>query len=138
VLPAQAMKYQEIREQEHKDINALYINMGVFWAFSNSQFDENKTPLLPGEKYVSIGAGGYMPKHNVEALLQGSKDIHARAKQQIKDNKAREAHIIYELSNHETYYTGDITNALDALGQDYTSEEVLKVFNVEKKNHYND
>lgn len=126
------MNIQQIKQKRDDDINALYTQMGVFWAFSNEQWQENKTQLQEGEKYVSIGMGGYMPKHNVDALTAGSKAILATFKAQVAEHKQREAYILYELNNHEAGYTGDITDTLRALGSDYTAEEVQAVF---KNNH---
>jgi len=126
------MTYQEIKDKKQKDYNDLFTNCGVFWAFSNEQFKEGyekvKPTMAKDEKLVAIGAGGYMPKHNVEALMAGTKAIDETFKKQIKDAKARETHILYELNNHEAYYTGTIDATLDALGEDYTAEEVQAVF----------
>jgi len=126
------MTYQEIKDKKQTDYNELFNSLGVFWAFSNKQFDEGfekvKSTMAEGEKLVSIGGGGYIPKHNVEALIAGAKAIDETFKQQIKDAKARETHILYELNNHEAYYTGTIDTTLDALGDDYTAEEVQAVY----------
>lgn len=126
------MTYQEIKDKKQKDYNELFNSLGVFWAFSNEQFKEGYDKVKPtmeeGEKLVSIGAGGYIPKHNVEALITGTKAIDETFKQQIKDAKARETHILYELNNHEAYYTGTIEETLEALGDDYTAEEVQAVY----------
>ena len=126
------MTYQEIKDKKQKDYNDLFTNCGVFWAFNNEQFKEGyekvKPTMAEGEKLVAIGAGGYMPKHNVEALMAGTKAIDETFKAQIAENKAREQHILYELNNHEAYYTGTIDATLDALGEDYTEEEVQAVF----------
>lgn len=132
------MTYQEIKDKKQADYNALFNNCGVFWAFSNEQFKEGYEKVKPtmeeGEKLVSIGGGGYMPKHNVEKLIEGTKQIDETFKKQIKEAKARKEHIIYELHNHECFYTGDITNALEALGEDYTKEEVEAEFkNIKNK-----
>ena len=106
----------------------------MFFAFSTEQFHENKTPLKEGEKYVSIGMGGYMPKGNVQQYLDGSKTIEKWYKAEIKACKgARRANIAYELNNHEAYYTGDISDTLRSLGRDYTRAEVLKVYIEESK-----
>ena len=122
------MNIIEIKKQREVDTNNLMTSLGVFWAFSNKQFDENKTPLQEGEKYVDIGMGGYIPKHNVEALLDGMKEIENTFKKQVKENKQREAYILYELNNHEAYYTNDIDPTLEALGDGYTLEEVQAVY----------
>ena len=123
--------YQEIRDKKQKDYNDLFTNCGVFWAFSNEQFKEGyqkvKPTMAEGEKLVDIGAGGYIPKHNVEALKAGTKAIEATFKAQIAENNAREQHILYELNNHECFHTGSIDEAIEALGEDYTAEEVEQV-----------
>lgn len=111
-----------------KSTNELMTECKVFWAFSDKQFAENKTPLKEGEKYVSIGAGGYMPKSEVDNFTNGMKAISKTFKQAMKDKKAREAHIRYELNNHEAYWSHNIESALEALGSDFTSAEVLAVF----------
>lgn len=123
------MTYQEIKEQKQRDYNNLFDTCGVFWAFSDKQFQEGKekNPIAEGEKYLSIGAGGYLPKNNFPALEKGMKQIEKTFKAQIKENKMRERHILYELNNHECFYTGDITPAVEALGEEYTTEEVQVV-----------
>lgn len=127
------MNIHEIKDEKEKKFSQLSKDVGLFWAFSNQQFEENRTPLKEGEKYISIGGGGYMPKGNYEAFEKGYEDIEAWYKQAVKDNKQRKALISYELANHECYYTGDIQSALDVLGEDYTREEVLEVYRAERK-----
>jgi hypothetical protein len=122
-----------IKQQHQQKVDALLTDCNVFWAFSNEQFDQNKVSLNEGDKYVSIGAGGYMPKSNVDKWQNGWKEIKIWYKQAGKDKKAREAHIIYELNNHEAFYTYDLEDTLNALGGDYTIEEVRNAFNKELK-----
>ncbi len=114
-------------------VNQLLKDLGVFWAFSKEQFDENKTPLADGDKYVSIGMGGYMPASRVDDYINGMKAIRKQFKQAMKDKKARIEHIKWELSNHEAYYTHSIDSTVDALGEDFTREEVLAVFDGRRK-----
>ena len=96
------------------------------------QFEENKTPLLEGDKYVSIGGGGYLPKSKVENFNKGFKEIEIWFKNEIQNPEIRKAHILYELHNHEAYYVGSIEDTLEALGEDFTRNEVLAVY---KENH---
>lgn len=129
-------KLTDIKIEQSAKVDELMKKCLVFWAFSNQQFTENKTELQPGEKYVSIGAGGYMPKGQVNNWNEGWKNINTWYKAAIKDNKARKINIAYELNNHEAYYTNDIQDTLDTLGSDYTRNEVQAVFNKEKIKEY--
>jgi len=111
-------------------VNALMEECQVFWAFSQSQFAEGKAKinLEEGEKLVDIGAGGFMPTKNRIKYLEGMKAISLAFTEAMKDEKVRLAHIRYELDNHEAYDTYSIESTLEALGEDFTREEVLKVF----------
>jgi len=126
------MTLQQFRNEKQQKVDSLLKNTGVFFAFSNEQFEKNKTPLKEGDKYVSIGAGGYMPKSKVDEFLKGMKQINKEYKAQTQaSKKMRYEAIAYELHNHECFYTHDITDALKALGGGYTAKEVWKVFQKE-------
>ena len=56
------------------------------------------------------------------------KKISLEFKNEVAENKLRKANILHELNNHECFYTGDIEDALEALGSDYTYEEVKEVY----------
>jgi hypothetical protein len=125
---------QEIKKEAENKRTELFKEVGLFWAFSNEQFNENKTPLKEGEKYVSIGSGGYLPKSNYQKFKSGFKDINNWEKTQIKNSKKLiEDHIKYELNNYECYYTGDITPALSVLP--YPKKDILKIFYKEKEKY---
>ena len=121
--------YKEINEEKTAKYDGLLKECNVFFAFSNNQFDENKTELEPGEKYVSMGAGGYMPKGKVEAYLNGSKEIKKWFTSEVKH--CREEHILYELANHEAFYTCSIEDAMGVLP--YTPKQVWDVYNKHKE-----
>lgn len=116
-----------IRSEAH---NKLCTDCRVFWAFSNEQFKEGiaKANLAEGEKVVDIGYGGYIPKSEVERFIQGQKEIEKAFKIAMQDHEARIAHITYELYNHEANWSHDIESTLDALGNDFTREEVMAVY----------
>lgn len=89
------MKYQEIKDKKQADYNALFTNCGVFWAFSNKQFEEGyekvKPTMAEDEKLVAIGGGGYIPKHNVEALMAGTEAIDATFKKTNSRKQSKRA-----------------------------------------------
>ena len=122
----------EVKKERETKQSELSEQCGVFFAFSNEQFAENKTPLEEGEKYVSMGMGGYLPRGKVAAFNAGWKELAKWYKKEVADNKdLRRKEIIYELGNHEAWYTGDIKDTMGALGPGYTAKEVWKVFNEE-------
>ncbi len=127
------MKYATIKQEEQKRLEKLSDEVGLFWAFSNEQFDEGKkkNPVEKGEKYTSIGAGGYLPSKNVQKWIDGMKAVEKWTKEAKKD--ATEV-ILYELNNYECFYTGDIEDALPRLHDlGYTTEEVKKVYHANRE-----
>lgn len=126
---------KKIQELKHTE---LFNKVGLFWAFSNQQFEENKTPLKEGEKYVSIGAGGYIPKSNIDLFTQGMKDIKNWHREEVNKNKAEEKEIIYELYNHECFYINDCTEVIEIFTGIYTKDQILNTYKKEYKNAYKD
>lgn len=120
---------KKLRSEKYDQLEADCL---VFFAFSNEQFAENKTPLKEGEKYVRLGMGGFIPKGQVEKYLTGMEEINKWFRSATKSPSRRKENIIYELNNHECEYSGDISEALAALGTGYTHEEVYAVY----KNDY--
>lgn len=132
------MTYHELRLEKEKRHATLTEACGLFWAFSTAQFDAGKTTLPEGSKYISIGGGGYLPSTKLAELSEGLKAITAWEHETITANNLTDEVIEYELCNHECYYTGSIEDALAALGEGYTHEQVLKVFRSNQKNHEDD
>ena len=123
---------QELKKQKEDKVTQLIKDVRMFFAFSTEQFQKNKTQKEEGEKYVHIGAGAYLPKSQVENYISGIENINKWYKAAVKGNKLRKQEIAYQLNNYECYYTGDISDALEALGSDYTQAEVMAVY---KENH---
>jgi hypothetical protein len=128
-------KYSQLRGEKENKQGKLFTDCGVFWAFSPKQFEEGKTELKEGEKYISIGSGGYMPSSNEEKLESGLKTIHDWFNNEIKANQLEDAEILFELENHESFYIYSIESALDALGGKYTREQVEKIFYANLSNY---
>lgn len=124
-------KYYDVKAEVQTRHDQLFTDCGVFWAFSNEQFDKGR-PADKSVKLVSIGMGGYMPKDNFDRLIAGTKDIKKWEAEALKAVKAEEA-ILYELNNHEAFYAGDIAGALEVLEpMGYTAEQVREVYHANR------
>lgn len=119
------MKYlQDYKEQAQTD---LFRETGTFFAFSDSQFNEQK---VDGVEYVNCGAGCICPKENVKTLLDGLGKIQKEAIAQDIAENGKEKIIERELYNHEAFYTGRISETLDEVKQyGFTREDVIIVWN---------
>jgi hypothetical protein len=123
----------EIKNEQQKKVDELLTNCHVFFAFNKEQMEEGKAkhPIPEGEKYTRIPGGGFLPSSQVENFMKGIEDIDNWYKEEVKSNNARRALIEYELANHEAWYTGSIEDTMRVLGDDYTREEVWKVYREE-------
>lgn len=72
---------QELYEQEKQKYADLSDELGLIWAFSNDQFDEQSTK---GVKYASIGGGGFIPSANIKLFTEGMFEIDKWSKQAKK------------------------------------------------------
>jgi hypothetical protein len=118
------MKYLQDYMNE-KQTQALR-KAGAFFAFSNSQFDEQKKD---GVQYVSGVAGLICPKDTIKNLMTELDNIYTEAiKQDIAEN-GLENIIKRELNNHEASYTGSTEDTERALA-DYpvTADDINKIF----------
>lgn len=101
---------------------------GAFFAFSDKQFLEQKKE---GVKYTQCGAGMICPVDTCKQLIKELDECYkAGIEQDMKENGCENI-IKRELSNHEAYYTGDISSTVEALA-DYpypvTIENIEKIF----------
>ena len=112
-------------------INKLMDNCGVFWAFGKKQFEEGlakaKQSMVEDEKLIDIGAGGFMPKSNKDKYIDGMIAIGKAFDEAMKDKKELDKHILYELHNHEAFYTGSIESTVDVVGENFRSN-ILTIY----------
>lgn len=121
------MKY--LNDYTNAPIAEMLTKHGAFFAFSNSQFDEQKDPALTTKDYCHVFHGMYAPKANAEALmLEYARIVKDGVAQDIKENGFHNI-ILRELNNYECFYSGDHHDALQALlAYDITEAMVLEVF----------
>ena len=127
--------YQELKKEYQANQDALADKHLIFFAFNNNQFDEGKAKIgiTDNKDLVSIGAGGYMPKKEADAYFEASSRLYKEFKSTIKANKeAKEGAILYELYNHEAFYTGRLDEVIEKFDGVYTKDDIQAVY----KKHY--
>lgn len=101
-------KFYKMKQEYDKKFNEELNKTGIFWAFSNKQFEENKTHKdVPDSEYLSVGFGGYIHKSNIDKLNYFFEVVEPKLKKEFVNNIDINDLIRYELDNHECYYTGD-------------------------------
>lgn len=126
-----------------EETNKLITDCDVFFAFSVSQMQEGIDKLKATGKYnitadnklklTDIGAGGFIPSINLDKYIKGHKDIQKEYKKMKKDEKARKDYILYELHNHEVFYTGDINTFCSTYMSDIPKDEIIRVYKSHSK-----
>lgn len=107
--------------------NELFEELGVFFAFSNEQFQEQKQE---GVKYSHLGSGTICPTANVAEFIKRHNEIVNKGIEQDKLENGKRKIILRELHNYECFYISDPTDAIHALSRyGFTEEDVLDVFN---------
>jgi hypothetical protein len=123
---AKMKTYQQVRREFEQEQTKLFEKYNLFFAFNEKQFKEG---AKDEKQIVHIGAGGYLPEKNFEKFMKDYEALYNWLELAVKQTDAEKT-ILYELLNHEAFYTGDISSALDVLeGFNYTREQVKKVFN---------
>lgn len=128
--------FEEIKKEYDDTYNKELNKTGVFWAFSNDQFNENKThkDALDNE-YIHVGIGGYIHKSNKEKFDDFKKNIVPKLKKDFISKINMDDLIRFELNNHECYYTGDFSEVIDIVNS-YYDMPVDKIYNKVKDVYY--
>lgn len=131
------MTYGEIKTKHSNAYNEIMERAGVFWAFSNEQFEKGlkkvreSGKLSEGEKVARIPGGGFCPSKNIDKMLAEMKEADkTRAKELKEMRELKEKAILYELNNHECFYRGEgLDTVAEIFKGIYTKEDILKVYN---------
>ena len=119
------MKYLTDYIKEEQTV--LFKKMGVFFAFSREQFEENKNPEV--KKYINLGLGTLCPKENVKQFIKEHDKIIKKGRKADLEENGRKGVIERELLNYECFYVNDITDAVEALEvYDIKEKEILEVY----------
>lgn len=121
------MTPDQVKQQVNDRFSSILAEVGGFFAFSNSQFKEQAKANI---KYCRLSSGLILPKTNVDLFKKRLKEMELFSKC-LYAKVDRSILIEYELTNHECYYTGDISDAFDVLKEcleNLTVDEVYKVY----------
>jgi len=127
------MTINEIKKKQEDSLSAIFENLGIFFAFSDEQFEESRKPDV---EYFTPGFGMVIPVQNKDAF-KIAYDQHCQETEALyREHIPMDDYILYELYNHEAYYTWDVTSAMDAVQVIYsecTREDMWRVFDENKK-----
>ena len=133
------MNLIDLKKAKDEAISKAIKDHKVFFAFSKEQFESSKTKLEEGEEYIQLHVGGFIPKFQLDSFIKELDRIEKDFKNSILEHDLKERHIIYELQNHESFYTMDPSDAISALKNFYSEKEILEVFcKCVKSGEYND
>ncbi len=102
----------------------------AFFAFSDQQAKESIQKFGGKMKdYCNMGGGLVCHKETAKELTKELPKHHEEERQRRLKIEGLQSIIKYELANYESYYTGDISDAMEVL-KDYgaTEEQVKKVY----------
>jgi len=127
--------YQEIKSTYEKTANQLITDYDVFFAFSDEQLEKGmaKIGIKNQTELTSIGMGGFIPKTKVDTYLRATDEAYNSYKKELKQAKeVKEQAILYELNNHECFYSEELDPVIDFFKDIYTKKEIIAVY---KKNY---
>lgn len=131
------MEVRELKEEYTNKYNEELMKCGVFFAFGNEQFQENKTYKEDNNSsYISLGMGAYISEKDLEKYKNFCDIIAKDLKKDFITKVDKKDYILYELSNHECFYTGEIEDAHEVLKdyyKDITLEEIRQVYRDNKE-----
>ena len=142
-MTKQETTYKELSEKLNKPVQD-FINKHAFWAFNETQLNEKLKKLgITKEQlqkdYIPF-FGGVIKKDKVREYRKMSNKATSDLIEALKANfnLAKDA-FNYEFNNHECFYTGRFSEALNAIGltikEVNENETLLKAFK-EAKNDY--
>ena len=126
--------FQQVKNDYQNIVNQLIETHKGFFAFSEEQLAEgmSKIGITDRKDLTSLAHGMILPKANVDKYLLDSLNAFNTYKKTIRGLKEeKEKAILYELYNHECFYSGDIDTVVEFFKDIYSKKDIEKVF---KKN----
>lgn len=117
-------------KKEHQEQHAAMLkSLGIFFAFDEEQFQEQKQD---GVEYCCTDYGMIIPKHKMEEYKSKSREISDKYNKEIAQLFGLDKFIADTLENQETYYSGDLEEALEIVQNTFTEctmEDIERIYN---------
>ena len=131
-----SMTFNEAKQEYDKKYYAGLEKTGLFYAFSDESFEEQKKPGTTAKDYTSyFGVGDVIHIDDVPKLEHFLEIEAPELKKDFLSKISKEDFILHELRDNECGYTGDISDAVDSVVQYYeidketATKEVQSVYN---------
>lgn len=117
--------FNELKERYDRESQEALSKTGIFYAFSNDQFEKYRTykEISTDKDYLYIGAGAYIHKKDKKNLDKYFNTILPKIKKRFINNIDLDDLIEYELINHECYYTGDFYEIVPVI-ENYLNSDI--------------
>ncbi len=122
------MTIKEIRKVQSDKMSALFEKLGIFFAFSDEQFEVKRKE---GVTYVHYYAGMLIPKENVALWVKESDRVSRETGEMLREHIPMDKYILHEMLDHEVFYTGSPSEILDNVQSCYPEcslEDINKVY----------
>jgi hypothetical protein len=125
---------KDFRSYYDKNFSQLLKEVGGFFAFNEDQI---KKGIKPGKNYTRFsGMGLFIEREYADTFLDRLEALTSAAIANDKKHNTDEEIIDRELINHEAWYTGTISDTVDALsGYGYTKEQIKTVHRAGYRKH---
>lgn len=118
----------QIKTKWNTDMMELFESLGIFFAFSNEQYDKNKKK---GIDYVTDGQGLVIPKQNVRIYYDRLHAIIEEMKIELHKNVSMDEYIYYELESYRCFDSGNFREIFQLIETFYpqcTLKDIKRVF----------
>jgi hypothetical protein len=121
------MKYVELTKLYDEKQTEVFNKAQIFWAFSQDALDECVAKNNNVE-HTGIGGCGFLPTANVHQFEDDMSELAEWFEETITLDQLEREEILYELANHECFYTGEYYDVFEMFKGKYSLELIKEVY----------